>query len=445
MNLKKKLKKFFTLKRRANDGFTLVELIVVIAILAILAGVGSAGYAGYIKASNKGNDKTLVGNVMRAMETSAYSMMVDFAVAGQYSDGLQIPVGFVVMSDEMLTGPNGETGYVVAISNDTENDPIGKSMVAAFGEGYNTNYKLSYTEWDAGTIGGSTLHNATVGMLEKINDTGDLMIALQSLVPLTEGTYTDSGDLIISVAGNISDFNGDGVITADDKTAFVQQWLAEANTQYDQVGFGMGGRENYSAVRLAYNNSFAEYVRANYEGAQNADTLANNIANYGQNAGQLAYDKAYEIAYNKAPFLKDTAGKAAGEVAKAAANAAAPNATFSYTANATAFNDPNYPGYGDENLKKLYDEWLAGPAAQDAAMFYDTMHTSATDGAKYAEENGTEQFVEWFADQAEAYSENMNAIQGMIGDKSAIVVVVYYQDALVDFDVFSSEADPRND
>lgn len=39
MNLKKKIKGFFTLTRKANSGFTLVELIVVIAILAILGGV----------------------------------------------------------------------------------------------------------------------------------------------------------------------------------------------------------------------------------------------------------------------------------------------------------------------------------------------------------------------------------------------------------------------
>lgn len=439
MDLKKKLKRFFTLTRKANDGFTLVELIVVIAILAILAGVGSVGYAGYIKSANKGNDKVLVGEVMQALETSAYSYMADFNVAGQYSDGLQIPVGFVVMSDEVLTGSNGETGYIVALSTDTANHPVGKSLEAAFGADYGMNYKLSYPEWETGAIGGSTLHNATAGMLGKITSTGDLMIALQDLIQLTNEKYDDSGDLIITVAGNIADYNGDGAVNAADKTAFVQKWMDESDTAYSSVGFGLGGRENYSAVRLGYNNSFAEYVRANYEGEKDADTLANGIANYGQSAGELAYDVAYDKAGG------GIGGKIAGNVAKATANAAAPNATFPYTANAKAFDDPDYPGYNDEEVAKLYEEWLAGPAKQDAAMFYDTMVTAATDGAKYAEENGTDKFVDWFAAQAQAYSDNMNAVQDMVAGKSAIVVVAYYQNGLMDFEVYSTEADPRND
>lgn len=96
--MKKKLKRFFTLSRR-HDGFTLVELIVVIAIMAILAGVGSVGYAGYIKSSNKGADKTLVGNVIRAVETGTYSTM--FASNESFQKGMtSFPVGVIVLSAE---------------------------------------------------------------------------------------------------------------------------------------------------------------------------------------------------------------------------------------------------------------------------------------------------------------------------------------------------------
>lgn len=102
MNLKKKLKRFFTLRRRADDGFTLVELIVVIAIMAILAGVGSAGYAGYIKSANKNADKVLVGNIMRAIETGTYSTM--FVPPEPLSVGVTTyPVGFVSLNTEGCT------------------------------------------------------------------------------------------------------------------------------------------------------------------------------------------------------------------------------------------------------------------------------------------------------------------------------------------------------
>ena len=101
MNLKKKLKAFFTFKRRRDGGFTLVELIVVIAILAILAGVGTAGYSGYIKNAGKNTDKSTVGSILRATETGSYLFPMDDPL--QIGDvGLSLPLGFVVLTDEVI-------------------------------------------------------------------------------------------------------------------------------------------------------------------------------------------------------------------------------------------------------------------------------------------------------------------------------------------------------
>lgn len=421
MKQKSKFRRFWNLDHRKSDGFTLIELIVVIAIMAILAGVGTAGYGAYIESANKGADRKLVGDVMRAIQTSGNSYMADFTVDGQFTNGIQLPVGYVVLTTDGIDVGDSEV--------------INKALVDAFGTNYATTMKLKYTGWEAGTIGGSNLHNAASGMLGKINKTAELMVTIQGLnissLKLTEGTYESAGDMIVAVSGNVADFDGDGVITAADKTKFIEQWNNESTTAYDQAGFGLSGRENYSAVRMAYNNSFAEYVRTNYSGDKDADTLADGIAGYGQSAGKLANEKA--------------GGGITGWLAEKAVNAVAKDTNFPYIANSKAFEDPDYIGYGDEELEKLYNEWLAGPAQDDAALFYDMMVTSATDGADYVEEHGADDFVDWFADQAQAYSDNLNEVQDKVDGESAIAIVAYYNGLTMDFDVYSAEADPRNE
>ena len=77
--MKKRLKQFFTLSRRSNGGFTLVELIVVIAILAILAGTAVPAYSGYINKANEAADQQLLAALNTAyasacMENGEFDM-----------------------------------------------------------------------------------------------------------------------------------------------------------------------------------------------------------------------------------------------------------------------------------------------------------------------------------------------------------------------------------
>lgn len=70
MKLKKKIREFFSLARKQNGGFTLVELIVVIAILAILAGVAVPAYSGYIEKANKAADEQLLAALNTAFASA---------------------------------------------------------------------------------------------------------------------------------------------------------------------------------------------------------------------------------------------------------------------------------------------------------------------------------------------------------------------------------------
>ncbi|MBQ3503142.1 MAG: prepilin-type N-terminal cleavage/methylation domain-containing protein [Oscillospiraceae bacterium] len=122
--MKKKIRNFFTLSRRANGGFTLVELIVVIAILAILAGVGVPAYSGYIKRANKGADQQLIGEVIHALELYAYSNPNVTQIA-------------VVLDQE------GEAQTVIAKSDETA---VAEAMEAVFGAGWQS-VGLKYADW----------------------------------------------------------------------------------------------------------------------------------------------------------------------------------------------------------------------------------------------------------------------------------------------------------
>ena len=79
MKLKKEIKRFFTLKHKANNGFTLVELIVVIAILGVLGGVAVPVYSGYVEKANKAADDELLAALNKAytvacVENGEYDM-----------------------------------------------------------------------------------------------------------------------------------------------------------------------------------------------------------------------------------------------------------------------------------------------------------------------------------------------------------------------------------
>ena len=129
MNLKNKSRKFFTLSRQHEAGFTLVELIVVIAILAILGGVAVPVYSGYMKKANKQADLTLAAEIENALLMAHYS--------GTLKEGATVIVKYGEAGDAnvVVVDPNGDLGTAAALT-------------AAFGDNYAETLRLKYDGWE---------------------------------------------------------------------------------------------------------------------------------------------------------------------------------------------------------------------------------------------------------------------------------------------------------
>ena len=275
MDLKKKMKAFFTLKRRANDGFTLVELIVVIAILAILGGVAGPAYSGYIAKANKGADQTTISEVRQALELYAYT---NPSVTG----------GYVIL---------GQEGAAV------KSDDVGAAaMEAVFGSSWNA-VGLKYADWkgESSTLSykESSYYGKESGLIETVDklttalgevvangkETGNNLIGGQFETFLkNQKVDTDNGKAVGNAAvlyvADKTKVNADKI-----QTAFTAGLSATANTPGDVVNnlyanlYKIDGLGDAAAIAAIY--AYAEgYAQSTGQAdAFHANTDFSNVTN----------------------------------------------------------------------------------------------------------------------------------------------------------------------
>ena len=243
MNLKNKFRKFFTLSRRHEAGFTLVELIVVIAILAILGGVAVPVYSGYMKKANMTADRTLVSEVANAL-TMYY-----------YSHPGEVTSAYVILDQE---------GKPVEVDNNANReDSIGaKALAAAFGDNWENSLGLKYDGWKGES---STLSYKNSSYFGKESDLISVVDSLTSALGEVVEKDKNMGDTLIG--GEFETFLKDNKVNTDDGKAVGNAAVlyvankTQGNEDAIKNAFAAGITASNGNAGAAVNNVYAELYK----------------------------------------------------------------------------------------------------------------------------------------------------------------------------------------
>lgn len=188
---------------------------------------------------------SVVADPSNLYQASAVATMCEYAYANQF-DTFGTPGGVVEAS---------------------AGNPLYDSITAAFGSDLSA-LKLSYDGWTSEEgVSFATLYNSAPVLMEDVETLSALLAAGSTLfanrLGLTQ-SYKNGEEVLTVVSSTVA--------TTHTLEAWLAWWDNDVNkTQgetamtWDSYGFGLTGRENYSAARMAYNNAFASYLETRGE------------------------------------------------------------------------------------------------------------------------------------------------------------------------------------
>ena len=428
-----------------NLGFSIVELIIVIAIMAILAAIAIPVFGIFIEKTKVANDKQAVADVMYAVDIGGQSMSYGIAVEQISDKGLKVPVGMILLTEDGL--------HVIGSSESNKNG-LKQMLQDSLGENYEDAYSLKTEGW---TSSYSSFFSNASELLEDVDEIGGEMIGFMDALgkchigkygltgngdgsltcklpfvsavtkPIMSQDYSSSDELLAKLAQILSENT--------DRTTFINEWTNNIDTEGNE-SFGIAAknppasltttREFYSAVRRAYNQSFANYVEskgAEYtvDGKKHSDYSAHvgHITVYGESGMQL-------IGGLLGMDFSKYGSPEGGDV------------TFPQTVCNQTFVERSEGGrFGAfvdcECCQALWNEYAGSEQAKaDATAFYDTMVSAASHPAEDKNGDGNvapgEGLLDWASTQTDMFATMYNELDGKTAGKKSVVLITVYQD-----------------